>query len=250
MGISAFAYRHFGLLECSRKYLRFTWLEISFRPGLALALINWSEDEDWSAHIHLGWPNIFLKLPLLPRRQPREQMMDEWGFSLCSDTWSAVHLNWGEHTRIVHLPWEWDWFRTSYLLDDGTWLHELRSDRPGVNPKSPFKDNYEHYRSICDARERHEWSETHPYRYVLRSGEVQEREATISVKEMEFRRRWLRWLPLAARVSRSIDVRFSDEVGEQTGSWKGGTVGCGYTMLPGETPIACLRRMERERTFR
>ncbi len=33
------------------------------------------------------------------------------------------------------------------------------------------------------------------------------------------------------------------------GSWKGGVLGCGYEMKPGETPKQTLRRMERERVF-
>ena len=87
--------------------------------------------------------------------------------------------------------------------------------------------------------------EQHPYRYILRSGEVQDRIATIKAE----RRLWTRpWLP--RRMERpSIDVSFNDEVGEQTGSWKGGVMGCGYHMLPGETPLDTLRRMERERKF-
>jgi hypothetical protein len=40
-----------------------------------------------------------------------------------------------------------------------------------------------------------------------------------------------------------------DEVGEEAGSWKGGVLGCGYTLLPNETPLQCLRRMEKERKF-
>lgn len=60
-----------------------------------------------------------------------------------------------------------------------------------------------------------------------------------------------RALPERPRVMevRAIDVQFSDEVGERTGSWKGGTIGCGYNMLPGESPLDTLRRMEAERKF-
>lgn len=86
---------------------------------------------------------------------------------------------------------------------------------------------------------------TAPYRYKLRSGKVQRRTATFRVIEQEWRR-W--WLPYKM-VWRGIDVQFDEEVGERSGSWKGGTVGCGYELLPGETPVQCLRRMERERKF-
>lgn len=87
--------------------------------------------------------------------------------------------------------------------------------------------------------------EVHPYRYTLRNGTVQERTATIQAEY----RRWTRyWWPRVMEV-RAIDVQFSDEVGERTGSWKGGTIGCGYNMLPGESPLDTLRRMEAERKF-
>jgi hypothetical protein len=50
-------------------------------------------------------------------------------------------------------------------------------------------------------------------------------------------------------VSTTLDVKFDDEVGERSGSWKGGTIGCSYEMLPNETPEQTLRRMEKEREF-
>jgi len=84
-----------------------------------------------------------------------------------------------------------------------------------------------------------------PYTYVLRSGEVQHRRATLTSEE----RCWTRpWIPFR-RVERSIWVDFDGEVGERTGSWKGGVTGCGWDMLAGETPLQALRRMERERRF-
>lgn len=87
--------------------------------------------------------------------------------------------------------------------------------------------------------------ETHPYTYTLRSGEVQHRTATIKHE----RRLWTRWWLPFRRVSNVIDVEFSDEVGERSGSWKGGCTGCSCIMKPGETPLQTLRRMELEREF-
>lgn len=87
--------------------------------------------------------------------------------------------------------------------------------------------------------------EAHPYAYTLRSGEVQHRTATIKAE----RRTWTRWWLPYRRVSNAIDVTFSDEVGERSGSWKGGIIRCGYEMRPGETPLMALRRMEAERKF-
>src|ERR1700722_11616953 len=90
--------------------------------------------------------------------------------------------------------------------------------------------------------------ETHPYRYVCRDGKIQDDiTATISVGEMEWRWRALRWLPWFGKVRRSIEVQFNNEVGERRGSWKGGCTGCGYEMRRDETPVECLRRMQRDR---
>jgi hypothetical protein len=91
------------------------------------------------------------------------------------------------------------------------------------------------------------WNETYPYTYTLKSGVVQHRKALLKVSEREWRWHWFKWLPLTKMVRKTIDITFDDEVGERTGSWKGGTLGCGYNMKPGELPEQTLRRMEKER---
>ena len=87
--------------------------------------------------------------------------------------------------------------------------------------------------------------EKHDYRYRLKNGELQIRTATIRKESRMWTRKWIPW----KKTSVSINVEFDGEVGEGTGSWKGGTLGCGYNMIDGETPLACLRRMESERVF-
>ena len=66
------------------------------------------------------------------------------------------------------------------------------------------------------------------YRYLLRSGKVQTVTAMVHVSRQTWRLRWLRGLPpfpLGTRVRHYIDVQFSDEIGEGSGSWKGGGAG-------------------------
>lgn len=147
--------------------------------------------------------------------------------------WSRS-MPWYQKVIAIHMPWDRNWVRTSQLMQDGTWEHET----PGNN-KSFYDKEWDDKK----------WLEEHPYTYILKSGEAQNRTATISVSEREWRPRWFKWTKLFASISKTIDVRFSDEVGEQTGSWKGGTTGCGYSLRQGETPLECLRRMERERKF-
>lgn len=234
--------RRLGFIDFKRGrrgwMLRLRWLEVSGGFGFACGLHNWSEHENWSLHLHLLWPNLFLKLPL-PRRQPRDPMLDCWGFSLSRDDWASIHLNWGERARIVHLPWEWSHHHAEQLMTDGSWRNQRELER-GINDPLGYRRAADH----PDA-----WRAVLPYHYALRSGEIQERMATITVARAESRWRWLRRLPWPRRRWQGIDVTFSDEVGERSGSWKGGCIGCVYAMRAGETPEQCLRRMEAERKF-
>ena len=177
---------------------------------------------------------FLISLPFLDRwaYHPHE-IMESWGVYLngVETQWrfDSIVWCWGDFTKFWHMPWEWRHIRTDIRRADGSWAKRVQSYENGE------PDN----REVL----------TVPYRYVLRSGEVQERTATVYVERMEWRRKWTRWLPLFAKVRTSIDVAFDDEVGERTGSWKGGTIGCGYDMKPGETALDTLRRMEAERTF-
>lgn len=171
---------------------------------------------------------------------------------------AGIWICMGRKIKCIHMPYSYDWVRTSVLLKDGSWEHETKGNR-----KDFYKDVWKNVR----------WTESHPYTYVLKKGFVQHRIATIRVEEREWRQLWLKWTNLFSKKNRDISVEFSyggpikrevlfekqmhkkenpehtGEVGERTGSWKGGTVGCGYKMLPNETPLDTLRRMERERKF-
>lgn len=212
---------------------RATWGEVAGRPGLALGFIL--NERRFLLNFCLGWPAFYVRLRFFERwtGEARDCLGDRWGFHLGEG--HCVHLNWRDKTKIIYLPWAWDVRRHSHLLANGSWAHDIY--------KKGCRLSWEEHKAL-DL-----WSTELPYTYTLRSGEVQERQATIRVDEWERRRRWLKWCPLFAHVRRSIWVEFSGEVGEGTGSWKGGTMGCGYDMKPGESPEECLRRMERERKF-
>ena len=47
----------------------------------------------------------------------------------------------------------------------------------------------------------------------------------------------------------TLSIQSGLEFSSQIGTHKGGTVGCSYSMLPNESPIQCLRRMEKERCY-
>ena len=162
-----------------------------------------------------------------------------------------VRLGLGLFGIAVSFPWKWtvpDHYQCSgptygfQFYADLLWLNYGKAkgtrDDPQVSIYMPWHWKHREHKVLTEP-------ETHPYTYVLRSGEVQKRTATITVET----RTWTRfWLPFK-RVSKSIDVNFNDEVGERSGSWKGGCMGCGYEMLPNESPLQTLHRMGSERKF-
>jgi len=88
--------------------------------------------------------------------------------------------------------------------------------------------------------------ESYPYVYILKSGEVQNRMAECYREKRQWHRKWF---PFIRMIRESININFDDEVGERSGSWKGGTIGCGYDLKKNESIKECLKRMELERNF-
>ena len=162
--------------------------------------------------------------------------------------WSAK-MPWWEKSICFHFPWDWNWHSTEILEHKAnlpglarTVFMECRGERRTSKLKANFLD---HNKEKFERLE----SETYDYTYRLKNGKIQNRKATVFVDRMTWRMRW--WPLFPFQKSRTcISVKFSDEVGEGTGSWKGGCTGCGYEMKLGETPLECLRRMESEREFK
>lgn len=75
----------------------------------------------------------------------------------------------------------------------------------------------------------------------------------IEEREWHFGSGWFKWLSLfrQPRIRRSLDINFNTELGPGKGSWKGGIIGHGIDMLPGELHEAAMRRYCKEGvTFR
>lgn len=171
----------------------------------------------------------------------------KWGIAYHNQTiWiyrgGEGNMSGGNKWWTMYVPWRPKWFRTSALKKDGTWEHEMYSDIDSVTGRRNSKDFYkDEWKGIL-------WGKTYPYTYQLETGEVQNREATLKVEEREWRLNWFMWLPIW-KTRKYIDIKFNDEVGERSGSWKGGVTGCSYEMRHGELPEQALRRMERDRKF-
>lgn len=177
----------------------------------------------------LDFLGFLIALPFLDRwvYHPVE-ILDRWGFYYADN---ALVFNWKNKYKFIHMPWDWDHCGDKHMvqLEDGSWEPCRESWEPGGQ----------------DSR----FIQTFPYTYTLKNGTVQSVTATVHVERREWRRKCFWRIPWFAKKRQEIDVTFSNEVGERSGSFKGGCIGCGYDMLPGETAEQTLRRMERERKF-
>jgi hypothetical protein len=183
---------------------------------------------------------IFFNLTLiLPFKNKWTDECDspKWGIAIHNNTFwiyrgGQGNMNGGNKWWTWEIPFvNKDWVRTSILLKDDTWEHETKHTR-----KSFYEDEWK--------EKQKSWT----YNYIdIYDGEIIP--TIIYVEEREWRPKWLKWTSLFNTVNRSIDIHFSKECGKRKGSWKGGTTGCGYIMLPKETALDCLKRMEIERQF-
>jgi len=208
-------------------------IERDYRGYLVRVFAGWSE----VAYARLGISGLQAEIEFPSDWHERPAGWMRFGFGLFKVCFS--------------FPWPWtvpDDYQCSgptygfNFFGDGLHLHWGKShgkrDDPCTIVKMPWQWRHREHRILSEP-------ESYPYTYTLCSGEVQKCIATIKAES----RLWTRpWLPFK-RLSQSIDVEFSSEVGERSGSWKGGCTGCGYKMLPGEVPVDTLRRMERERKF-
>lgn len=137
---------------------------------------------------------------------------------------------WWMH-RSVYMPWHHRHVYTEILTPD---MH-------AVAYRSNGRYNYDATKAAKRTNSLVDF-----YRYVRKDGSVQVATATFYVERRARGFHWLR-LPLFKRTSLWVD--FDQELGERTGSWKGGVLGTGIDMMKGETPRDALRRMERERRF-
>ena len=87
---------------------------------------------------------------------------------------------------------------------------------------------------------------TYPFTYTLKSGIIQERMATCTIEKRKWHRKWF---PFLTKTSEVIDIEFDDEVGERSGSWKGGVLVMSHELRDSETVWECLNRLKLERNL-
>jgi hypothetical protein len=186
--------------------------------------------------IFFGWGRLYINLPIRTGIQDCDS--PAWGFNYHDNMiWiyigGGLNFDGGRKWKTITMPHNLEWVRTSLLLKDGTWEHETKGNR-----KEFYNEKWNNPDLV--------FIETHPYVDSYDNTIVN---ATIRVQEREWRPLWFKWTSLFAKKRRTIEIEFDKEVGKRKGGWKGGTLGCGYELLPDETPYECLKRMEQEREF-
>jgi hypothetical protein len=168
----------------------------------------------------------FIPLGIVPHPWPP---MDGPQWSAYASGEFGLVFHWGMRRKSYDWPWTWHTLAYETMMPNGTWesLRYSFDERGRVKP----------------------YTEVHPYTYTLKSGEVQHRTAKISKRRHVLTWRGFKALGWPRWIKESIDIEFSGEVGERSGSWKGGCTGCSYDLRPDETMLAALRRMEAKRKF-
>lgn len=227
--------RLLGAWRINRESVDFVWGYFAPRAGLEFVLNRGTYfDTRYALSFAIGWGKFMVYLPFRTRLEEGCDM-PRYGFAVHDDTlWTYRGGNYEDGQCqngwwAWHLPYfSWE-FEGHWVLDKSQrWVKMTR----GMSPYD-FRGHSAHV-------------EVHDFTYKLKDGTVQNRKATCTVE----RRKWYRkWLPFLTKESQTIDITFDDEVGERSGSWRGGVIGCGYDMLPEDTVETCLRRMEKERNL-
>ncbi len=198
-----------------------------------------------------GWHSVF-KLPWKSKRFPDGDCdAPKWGIAIHNNTfwiYKGGDGNWGGGSKW----WTWD-------LPFFTWEHirhdvqcDFGNDDEGQDLRWVPYDELVHLdgKSVYTPLEENRLVNKYKYNYTdSYDGEVIP--CTYWLEEREWRRKWFTWCNLKwfKKVDRYIEIVFEKEVGKRKGSWKGGCLGCGYTLKPGESPQECIQRMEKERKF-
>lgn len=207
----------------------FTFARDSKRLGAVLDTGggDWHEYDDGAClRLHALGRTLIVEVPSLFRRGR------EYGAVLFED---AVHFSFGPQTmdsattrsKCWFVPWlNWRHVRHS--------VYGLNGEHVATRGTRPWGDWFE-VEKACPSVS-FDFDDYDGERISVRT-HIEEREWRLGTG-------WCKWLSLFAcpKIRRTLDLDFSKETGPKKGSWKGGTVGHGIEMRPGELHESAFRR--------
>lgn len=226
-----------GIWRINRDSIDFKWGYFAPRAGLELVLNRGTYfDRRYAINFAFGWGKFMVYLPFKTSLEEGCDM-PRYGFAVHNDTfWIYKGGDYdGSQCQNQWISWYLPFF--SYVFD-GHWIYSKKAEWVLMNNRKHKGPE------PWDFRKTDALTYVYPYTYKLKNGTVQERTATCAIEKRKWHRKWF---PFLGKESTVIDIEFNDEVGERSGSWKGGTIGCSYELMPNETVYECLKRMERER---
>lgn len=229
-----------GIWRINTESIDFKWGYFAPRAGFEFVVNRGTYfDQRYAVNLCLGWGKFMFYLPFKTKLEEGCDM-PRYGFAVHNDTFWIYKGGDYEDGQCQN---QWiSWYLPFFSYEfDGHWIYNKKAEwvQMRFKHKDGRPDSYEFRKT--DAL-----NYVYPYTYKLKNGTVQERLATCTIE----RRKWHRkWFPFLTKESTVIDIEFNDEVGERSGTWKGGTIGCSYELNPDETVYECLKRMESERSF-
>lgn len=147
----------------------------------------------------------------------------------------ALHVYYGKQimewpgckSKCYFLPWlEWRHVRTSLLNLDGSMYADVTRQKYGEGER------------LQDVQP------SVSFQFADFDGEIITAKCRVEEREWRSGTGWFKWLSLfrKPKISRSLDLDFSSEVGRRKGSWKGGTTGHSTEIAPGEAPRVAFAR--------
>ena len=196
-----------------------------------------------------GWPVRIALPPIIkPWREWRDTSRYDWAnpgdgywatwrreYSIYVND-GALHLYYGPQThdsltsksKCMFLPWkQWRHVRHSF--------YNLQGEHFWTEPKGCSWESMDAMRQLCPT-----------VKFLIEDFDGAHIAAETRIEEREWRRgdKWCSWLSIFWRpkIRRSLHIGFEKEVGRDKGSWKGGMMGTGIDMLPGELHADAFRR--------
>lgn len=157
-----------------------------------------------------------------------------FGWRLCQYWPAEIILTHPARKRGIYIKAPWCVIRDKrrWEASNGSWAYEAKAN--------PVNDRGFRFMSI------REWSQARKYVrrfvYTTRYGDMQTATLTAYRERVREVYHWLRWLPFAGKDQDGLLIEFTEEMGSERGSWKGGVVGTSLTMLPGETVSQSIER--------
>lgn len=178
----------------------------------------------------------------------------EYGFTVAE---GSVHFKYGnqthdsrtDKTKVWFLPWRGMRFvrHSFYDLDGHLFFDMPQRGRMAKMGEAAWHNHWTVEHAIRDA------CPVATFEFEDFDGERLTAATKIEEREWAHGEGWFKWLSLFRKnqVRRSLDIRFSGETGRRKGSWKGGAIGGGIDMLPGELHVGAFLRYcnEHDMTF-